>query len=212
MSDLIIGAKPIRQPDERGLAEALRITAVIFGLATPFFLYMGLAASHVQEEYRLSRLVENRHQLSKEHERLVLTRDALLSPGAVNTIARDKLGMVEEDAQEWTVGVAPEKKDGGMGRGGDGEKKDPLKTPERVSAGARQDEKKVIPAKRATGPAVVKTSSKASASGRVTDAVARPKNAGGPEKVSARHPAPKAPASKAAKTKRAKSKAKRGTR
>lgn len=201
MSDLIIGAKPIRQPDERGFAEALRITLVIFGLATPFFLYMGLSASLVQEEYRLSRLVESRHQLSKEHERLVLSRDALLSPGTVNAIAREKLGMVEEDAQEWTVGVAPEKKDGGMGRAGDGEKKDPPKTSERVSAGAKQDEKKVLPGKGVTTQVAVKASAKAPASGRVTDAVAKPKTAGGPGKVSAQHAASNAPVAKATNAK-----------
>jgi hypothetical protein len=200
LSDLIIGAKPIRQPDESGLVEALRITLMIFGLATPFFLYMGLSASHVQEEYRLSRLVENRLQLSKEHERLVLTRDALLSPEAVNTIARDKLGMVEEDAQEWTVGVAPDKKDGGMGRGGDGEKKDPSKNPESESAGAKQDEKSVLSGKGASAAVAVKTSAKDLGSGRVTDAVVRPKDAGGPQKVSSTLKAHKIPPAKNRKT------------
>lgn len=194
MSDLIIGAKPIRQPDERGLVEALRITVVIFGLATPFFLYMGLSASHVQEEYRLSRLVESRHQLSKEHERLLLTRDALLSPGAVNAIAREKLGMVEEDAQEWTVGVAPEKERAG----------------EPASRGAG-DAKEKTGAKVGEKPEVaVKASAKAPASGRVTDAVARPKTAGGPEKVSSNRKAPKTAPAKSRTAKAANAKAKKG--
>jgi hypothetical protein len=104
-----IGARPIRQPDARSLVEAVRITLTIFALATPFFGYMALSAAHVQEEYRLSRLVEHHRQLVKENERLLLGRDALLSPQAVSKAAREKLGMVEEDAQEWTVGVPPEK-------------------------------------------------------------------------------------------------------
>jgi hypothetical protein len=104
-----IGARPIRQPDARSLAEAVRITLTIFALATPFFGYMALSAAHVQEEYRLSRLVEHHRQLVKENERLLLGRDALLSPQVVSKAAREKLGMVEEDAQEWTVGVPPEK-------------------------------------------------------------------------------------------------------
>jgi hypothetical protein len=118
-----IGARPIRQPDSRSLAEALRITLIIFALATPFFGYMALSAAHVQEEYRLSRLVEHRRQLVKENERLLLGRDALLSPMAVSKAAREKLGMVEEDAQEWTVGVPPEKdRAGDVGSLGAGEK------------------------------------------------------------------------------------------
>ena len=108
-----IGTNPIRQPDERSLIEAVRITCLIFALATPFFLYMGVSAGQVKEEYRLSKLVEERRQLAREHERLTLTRDALLSPFAVNTVAREKLGMVGEDAREWTVGVAPEKERAG---------------------------------------------------------------------------------------------------
>ncbi len=181
MSDLLIGAKPIRQPDERGLAEALRITATIFALATPFFVYMGLSASLVQEEYRLSRLVESRHQLSKEHERLVLSRDALVSPGTVNAIALEKLGMVEEDAQEWTVGVEPEKMDGGTGRGGDGGRKAPGQAPEGGRAGGGQKEKRDLSGASVAPPVAMKAPPKDSALGHVTDAVARPKAKGGPK-------------------------------
>ena len=216
MSDLTIGAKPIRQPDEQSFAAAVRITLAIFVLATPFFLYMGLSAAHVQEEYRLSRLVEGRRQLMKEHERLLLTRDALLSPGTVNAIAREKLGMVEEDAQEWTVGVAPE-------QGRAGEKKEKTEDLGSRSLGGNQDEKKPAdksrgssagvkaPAKLAlvpkagnspqektpsgrveSAPVAASPSPKAIASGRVTDAVARPKPAGGPGRASANPPTPKA--------------------
>lgn len=125
MKDMAIGTKPIRQPDERSMAEALRITLLIFTLATPFFLYMGLSAGQVKEEYRLSKLVEHRRILLKEHERLLLTRDALLSPSAVDTTAREKLGMVEEDPQEWTVGIPPEQsKQGGGTNAGAPAKKD----------------------------------------------------------------------------------------
>ena len=224
MSDLTIGAKPIRQPDEQSFAAAVRITTAIFVLATPFFLYMGLSAAHVQEEYRLSRLVEGRRQLMKEHERLLLTRDALLSPGTVNAIAREKLGMVEEDAQEWTVGVAPEQgRAGEPGSRGPGEKKEKTEDLGSRTLGGNQDEKKpadkgrgsdagVKPAEKlaldpktekspqektssgrvASTPVAPSPSPKASASGRVTDAVARSKPAGGPGRASANAITPKA--------------------
>jgi hypothetical protein len=216
LSDLTIGAKPIRQPDEQSFAAAVRITLAIFVLATPFFFYMGLSAAHVQEEYRLSRLVEGRRQLMKEHERLLLTRDALLSPGTVNAIAREKLGMVEEDAQEWTLGVAPELgRAGEPGSRGAGEKKEKPQDLWSRTPGGNQEEKKpanegrggdagvqanaklatelkskntspktTSSGKDASRPVAPGPSPKVSASGRVTDAVARPKPAGGPGRAS----------------------------
>jgi cell division protein FtsL len=224
LSDLTIGAKPIRQPDEQSFAAAVRITLAIFVLATPFFVYMGLSAAHVQEEYRLSRLVEGRRQLMKEHERLLLTRDALLSPGTVNAIAREKLGMVEEDAQEWTVGVAPEQgRAGAPGRRGAGEKKEkPQDLGTRAPGGTQEEKKpanegsggdagvkatarpaiepkmknasqeKTSSGKAASTPVASGASPKISASGRVKDAVARPKPAGGPGRASANATTPKA--------------------
>ncbi len=214
MSDLTIGAKPIRQPDEQSFAAAVRITLAIFVIATPFFLYMGLSAAHVQEEYRLSRLVEGRRQLMKEHERLLLTRDALLSPGTVNAIAREKLGMVEEDAQEWTVGVAPEqgrageKKEkpqdlGSRTPGGNQEEKKPANEGRGGDAGVKatarlateprlkNSSQEKAPSGKAASPPVASSPSKATASGRVTDAVARPKPAGGPERASTTPSTPK---------------------
>jgi cell division protein FtsL len=217
LSDLTIGAKPIRQPDEKSFAAAVRITLAIFVLATPFFLYMGLAAANMQEEYRLSRLVEGRRQMMKENERLLLTRDALRSPGTVNAIAREKLGMVEEDAQEWTVGVAPEQgRAGEPGSRGAGEKKEKPRDLGSRTPGGNQEEKKpanegrgddagikasiklapdpkMTNTPRKNGPSVRIASTpvgpppapKAPASGRVTDAVSRPKPSGGPGKPSA---------------------------
>jgi hypothetical protein len=152
-----IGARPIRQPDARSLVEAVRITLTIFALATPFFGYMALSAAHVQEEYRLSRLVEHHRQLVKENERLLLGRDALLSPQAVSKAAREKLGMVEEDAQEWTVGVPPEKERAGE--------------PGSRGAGDKNKEKVQEPA----GQPAPHASSKAAAPVKTAESNAKPK-------------------------------------
>ena len=139
MNDLTaIGARPIRQPDSRSFVEAVRITFFIFSLATPFFAYMGLSAAQVKEEYRLSKLVEQRRQLTKEHERLLLTRDALLSPGVVSTTAREKLGMVEEDSAEWIVGVPPDKGGaGGQAGRGPAEQKETSRAPQEAAGAAK---------------------------------------------------------------------------
>jgi cell division protein FtsL len=102
--------RPIRQPDERGFSEALRLTGLTFLVAAPFVLYVGLSANMIQEEYRLSKLVAQRSQLVRDRERLTLQRAALQSPEAVLRTARDKLGMTDEDPQELTVGVVPETK------------------------------------------------------------------------------------------------------
>ncbi len=182
MSELIIGAKPIRQPDERSLVEALRITCLVFAIATPFFLYMGLSAGHVKEEYRLAKLVESRRLAQRENERLLLTRDALLSPLTVSAVAREKLGMVEEDAQEWNVGAAPEKEKTGereSGRAGaKKEKKEKNDQPKPAPKG-----KPAATSVEATPAAKPEMADKAPSSlGRSVEAVAKPKTPGGPEK------------------------------
>jgi cell division protein FtsL len=85
----------------------IRITGLIFGVAAPFIAYMWISAAQLQGEYRLSRLVEERRQLAKEHERLSLSRDALISPEIIDKTAREKLGMVDEDPAELVLGVPP---------------------------------------------------------------------------------------------------------
>jgi hypothetical protein len=185
VSQLIIGAKPIRQPDERSLMEALRITCLVFAIATPFFLYMGISAGHVTEEYRLSRLVESRRLAQRENERLLLTRDALLSPMTVSLVAREKLGMVEEDAQEWSVGAAPEKDRAGERESG--------KSGAKVEKKAKKEkndqpkpasmEKQAVASLDGTPAAKPEVAAKApSYIGQSVEAVAKPKTAGGPEK------------------------------
>ena len=185
MSELIIGAKPIRQPDDRSLVEALRITCLVFAIATPFFLYMGLSAGHVKEEYRLAKLVESRRLAQRENERLLLTRDALLSPLTVSAVAREKLGMVEEDAQEWNVGAAPEKDRAGVREsGGAGAK------PENKAKQEKNDQPKPASIEKQAaaspdGTPVGKPGAAAKAHssiGQSVEAVARPKTSGGPEK------------------------------
>ena len=107
MSGLPLGNRPIRQPDHRSSAEVIRITGLIFGVAAPFIAYMWISAAQLQGEYRLSRLVDERRQLAKEHERLSLSKDALLSPEVIDKTAREKLGMVDEDPAELLLGVPP---------------------------------------------------------------------------------------------------------
>ncbi len=186
MKDITIGTKPIRQPDERSMAEALRITLLIFTLATPFFLYMGLSAGQVKEEYRLSKLVEHRRILLKEHERLLLTRDALLSPSVVDTTAREKLGMVEEDPQEWTVGTPPEPgKQGGGAEARPPAKKDQADTNGSPAPGLHSAARTSRPASAAPPGASRPEAKKAPAASAPQHAVpAAPKEKGRPEKVS----------------------------
>jgi cell division protein FtsL len=106
----VIQNRPIRQPDKRGFSEALKLLALTFGVAAPFIIYVSISARMIQEEYHLSKLVEQRRLLVRERERLTLQRAALLSPEVIERVAREKLGMVDEDPQEMTVGVVPEKK------------------------------------------------------------------------------------------------------
>ena len=110
MTGSAIQNRPIRQPDKRGFSEALKLMALTFGVAAPFIIYVSISARMIQEEYHLSKLVEQRRLLVRERERLTLQRAALLSPETVERVAREKLGMVDEEPQEMTVGVAPEKK------------------------------------------------------------------------------------------------------
>ena len=94
-----IGREPIRVPEGRGLSEALRLVLYVFALALPFLVYVALSVRQVSEDYRLSTLVLKRQALSREHERLLLERAALLSPARVDRISAESLNMVPEDAQ-----------------------------------------------------------------------------------------------------------------
>ena len=107
MSTMPLGNRPVRQPDHRSVAEVIRITGLIFGFAAPFIAYMWISASQLEGEYRLSSLIEQRTELGKERDRLLLTKEALLSPAVADRTAREKLGMVEEDGAEMTLGAPP---------------------------------------------------------------------------------------------------------
>ncbi len=105
--------EPIRLPDRRGTADLFRIFALAAAAFAPVALYVHLASRHIEAEYRLSRLVEERTLLSRERDRLALVKASLLAPQEVRRVAREKLGMVEEDPQEWTVGVPPPEPEAG---------------------------------------------------------------------------------------------------
>lgn len=108
MSAPVIRNEPIRLPDRRGTADLLRIFALAAAALAPAALYVHLVSRHIEAEYRLSRLVEERTRLSRERDRLALVKASLLSPQEVRRVAREKLGMVEEAPQEWTVGIPPQ--------------------------------------------------------------------------------------------------------
>jgi hypothetical protein len=107
VSHLPLGNRPVRQPDRRSAAEVIRITGLIFGFAAPFIAYMWVSASQLEGEYHLSKLIEQRTMLGKERDRLLLTREALLSPAVADRVAREKLGMVEEDRAEMSLADPP---------------------------------------------------------------------------------------------------------
>lgn len=94
------GGQPVKLPDRRSLAEALRLTAYVFTLVLPFLAYVALSVRQVSLEYTLSELIAQRQELSRERERLALQRAALLSPAQVDRVATELLGMVPEDPSE----------------------------------------------------------------------------------------------------------------
>jgi cell division protein FtsL len=100
MNPAPIGGQPIRVPEGRGITEAVALVLYIFTLALPFLAYVALSVRQVSLEYRLSGLVAQRQELSREHERLTLQRAAMVSPSQVDRVATDFLGMVPEGPNE----------------------------------------------------------------------------------------------------------------
>ncbi|MEJ2421731.1 MAG: cell division protein FtsL [Acidobacteriota bacterium] len=113
MTEPAIQNNPIRQPDQKGLADALRLIAFFFLLAGPFVLYVALSVHQLQAEYQLSKLVSQRQALVKERDRLRLEKASLLSLKRVSAIAKDKLGMVPEGPLEPSVGGSSDPAVGG---------------------------------------------------------------------------------------------------
>lgn len=107
MSAVPIRNEPIRLPDHRGTADLFRTFVLAAAAFAPVALYVHLTSRHIESEYHLSRLVEERTLLSRERDRLALVKASLLAPQEVRRVAREKLGMVEEDPLEWTVGLPP---------------------------------------------------------------------------------------------------------
>lgn len=101
MKQVVIGANPIRQPDKRGLRDALRLILFTVALVLPFLGYVAFASVYqLAAEYKVSALVAKRQQLEKERDRLALQKASLLSLPVVEEVAREKLGMVPEDSSE----------------------------------------------------------------------------------------------------------------
>lgn len=112
MSEPVLRNRPIRQPDQRGFQEAMKLLVFVLGLAAPFILYVHLSSVQIEEDYRLSRLVEQRKQLQRENEKLRLIRSSLLSPAHVVKIAKKDLGMVEDPPGRLSVDAPPPVQEG----------------------------------------------------------------------------------------------------
>ncbi len=101
---LPIGGKPIRQPDRRGLADALRLIGFTAAVAAPLLAYVALSSVYqLAAEYRVSALLARRQQLERERDRLSLQKASLLALPTVAAVAGEKLGLVPEDAGEPSV-------------------------------------------------------------------------------------------------------------
>ncbi len=101
MKPITIGANPIRQPDKRGLSDALRLILFTVALVLPFLGYVAFASVYqLAAEYKVSALIAKRQQLEKEQDRLALEKASLLSLPVVEKVATEKLGMVAEDEGE----------------------------------------------------------------------------------------------------------------
>lgn len=108
MKQVVIGANPIRQPDKRGLRDALRLILFTVALVLPFLGYVAFASVYqLAAEYKVSALVAKRQQLEKERDRLALQKASLLSLPVVEEVAREKLGMVPEDSSEQRADQPP---------------------------------------------------------------------------------------------------------
>jgi cell division protein FtsL len=108
MKQIVIGANPIRQPDKRGLRDALRLILFTAALALPFLGYVAFASVYqLAVEYQVSALVAKRQQLEKERDRLAVQKASLLSLPVVEEVAREKLGMVPEDSSEQRADQPP---------------------------------------------------------------------------------------------------------
>ncbi len=112
MSEPVLRNRPIRQPDQRGFAEAMKLLVFVLGLAAPFILYVHLSSVQIEDDYRLSRLVEQRKQLQRENEKLRLIRSSLLSPAHVVQVAKKDLGMIEDPPGRLSVDAPPPREEG----------------------------------------------------------------------------------------------------
>lgn len=96
MKTQLIRNRPIRQPDRKGFSEGGKLILFLLGLALPFLLYVHSSSLKIKGEYRMTHLVDRRNVLSREHEKFLLEREALLSPRKTMEVAVKKLHMVDE--------------------------------------------------------------------------------------------------------------------
>ncbi len=141
MKPVTIGANPIRQPDKRGLSDALRLILFTVALVLPFLGYVAFASVYqLAAEYKVSALIAQRQQLEKERDRLALQKASLLSLPVIEAVATEKLGMVPEDEGEPRADQPPPevkqpKADGNVSDAVAGAKAEPKRKPAKGKAG-----------------------------------------------------------------------------
>ncbi|HNQ77207.1 MAG TPA: cell division protein FtsL [Acidobacteriota bacterium] len=97
--EIIVG-KPIAQPDRNAGSDLLRIFFIGLVFAVPLVIYIALSVKYLAIEYQISELITRKEELKRERAILLLKKERLLSLGAVEEIAGQKLGMVREAPTE----------------------------------------------------------------------------------------------------------------
>ena len=97
--EIIVG-KPIAQPDRNAGSDLLRIFFIGLVFAVPLVIYIALSVKYLAIEYQISELITRKQELQRERAILLLKKERLLSLGAVEEIAGQKLGMVREAPTE----------------------------------------------------------------------------------------------------------------
>jgi cell division protein FtsL len=92
-----------RAIDRRGLARFVAGTAACTLLAAAALFHAWVRTQVTEEGYRLSRVSAENQQLLREREHLTLQAALLKSPGRIEQLAREKLGMGPARAEQIVV-------------------------------------------------------------------------------------------------------------
>jgi cell division protein FtsL len=92
-----------RAIDRRGLARFVAGTAACALLAAAALFHAWMRTQVTEEGYRLSQVSAENQQLLREREHLTLQAAQLKSPGRIEQLAREKLGMGPAKAEQLVV-------------------------------------------------------------------------------------------------------------